>query len=137
MGCIVPMHCWDSHYVSPRQPHKDGPWAARIAYLLRDPLAIAKQRDEVLAVVAQQVVGHLLVDEVLGTPDDLLHRKGSVGAVVLVVDAVSIVSHHLLQELHPHHGLSAEHRLSTAKRGWRSLLCRRHRMSQAGPTQAG
>lgn len=62
-----------------------------------------------LAIVAKQVVGHLLVDEVLSAPDDLRHREGSVGAIILVVDAVGVIPHRVLQELHPHPGLSAEH----------------------------
>lgn len=92
--------------------------------LLGHPLSVAQEGDKVLAVAPQQVVGHLLANEDLRSLDDLTDGQGRVVMVVLVVDTVRIAPHHLLQQLHAHHGLPAEDGLHAGHGGCWALICR-------------
>lgn len=76
--------------------------------LFRHPLSVAQEGHKVLAVAPQQVIRHLLVNEDLSSLDDLADGEGGVVVVVFVVDAVRVAAHHLLQQLHAHHGLPTE-----------------------------
>lgn len=76
--------------------------------LLGHPLPVAQKGDKVFAVAPQQVIRHLLANEDLCSLDDLTDWQGCVVVVVLVVDAVRVAPHHLLQQLHAHHRLPAE-----------------------------
>jgi hypothetical protein len=64
--------------------------------LLRYPLPVAQQGDKVLAVTAQQVIRHLLANEVLRSLNYVIDRQWSVVVVVFVVDPVRVVSNHFL-----------------------------------------
>lgn len=85
--------------------------------LLGNSFPVAQKSDKVLAVAPQQVVGHLLANEDLCSLNDFGDGQGRVVVVVLVVDAVRVVSHHLLQQLHAHHRLPAKDRLHTGHGG--------------------
>lgn len=64
--------------------------------LLRDPLPVAQQGDKVLAVTAQQVIRHLLANEVLRSLNYVIDRQWSAVVVVFVVDPVRVISNHFL-----------------------------------------
>lgn len=64
--------------------------------LLRYPLPVAQQCDKVLAVTAQQIIRHLLANEVLRSLNYIIDRQWSAVVVVFVVDLVRVVSNHLL-----------------------------------------
>lgn len=92
--------------------------------LLGHPFPVAQQGNKVLAVAPQQVVGHLLANEVLRSLNDFGDGQGCVVVVVLVVHTVRVTSHHLLQQLHTHHCLPAEDGLHTGHGGCLVIIWR-------------
>lgn len=96
----------------------------RLTNLLGHPLPVAQKGNKVLTVAPQQVIGHFLTDEDLGSLDDFTDRQRRVVVVVLVVNAVRVAAHHLLQELHAHHSLPAEDGLHTRHGGCRAFIWR-------------
>lgn len=96
----------------------------RLTNLLGHPLPVAQKGNKVLTVAPQQVIGHFLADEDLGSLDDFTDRQRRVVVVVLVVNAVRVAAHHLLQELHAHHSLPAEDGLHARHSGCRAFIWR-------------
>lgn len=96
----------------------------RLTNLLGHPLPVAQKGNKVLTVAPQQVIGHFLTDEDLGSLDDFTDGQRRVVVVVLVVNAVRVAAHHLLQELHAHHSLPAEDGLHTRHGGCRAFIWR-------------
>lgn len=91
--------------------------------LLWHSFSIAQQGYKMLTVVDQQVIGYFLPNSELWPLYHLLHRKRRVCCVVLVIYSVCVISHNILQKLHFHQGLCAEHGLSTCK-WWANAIYR-------------
>lgn len=96
----------------------------RVRDLLRHPLPIAQEGNKVLAVVPQQVIRHLLANEDLCSLDDFTDGQRCVVVVILVVNTVRVISHHILQQLHAHHCLPAEDGFHTGHSSCRALIYR-------------
>lgn len=90
--------------------------------LLGHPLPVSQEGDKVLAVIPQQIIGHLLANEDLRPLDDFTDGQRCVVVVVLVVDTVRVASHHLFQQLHAHHRLPAEDGLHAGHGGCGALI---------------
>lgn len=96
----------------------------RVRDLLRHPLPIAQEGHKVLAVVPQQVIRHLLANEDFCSLDDFTDGQRWVVVVILVVNTVWVISHHVLEQLHAHHCLPAEDGFHTGHNSCRALICR-------------
>lgn len=106
----------------------------RLTNLLGHPLPVAQKGNKVLTVAPQQVIRHFLADEDLGSLDDFADGQGRVVVVVLVVNAVRVAAHHLLQQLHAHHSLPAEDGLDAGHGGCRAFIWTREGQPGDGTT---
>lgn len=94
----------------------------RLTNLLGHPLPVAQKGNKVLTVAPQQVIRHFLADEDLGSLDDFADGQRCVVVVILVVNAVRVAAHHLLQQLHANHSFPAENGLYAGHSGCRAFI---------------
>lgn len=104
----------------------------RLTNLLGHPLPVAQKGNKVLTVAPQQVIRHFLADEDLGSLDDFADRQRRVVVVILVINAVRVTAHHLLQQLHAHHSLPAEDGLHTRHSSCRAFIWRKQKQPWNG-----